>query len=119
MPTKRDILSELSTQELQDYVSYYALKVADRRVKAQLVDVLVGCEAAPIEEILEDWYRDHLKALCRTFGIDDSGTRKADLIARLIGSAEAAEGDAPKRSEPRRARGRTRTERGKAAVEVL
>ena len=95
MPTKRDILSELSTPELQDYVTYYALEVADRRVKAQLVDVLVGCEEASIEEILRDWYRDELKALCRTLGIDDSGKRKADLIARLIGSAEDADGDVP------------------------
>ena len=116
MPTKRDILSELSTKDLQDYANYYELEVADRRVKAQLLDALVGCEAAPIEEVLGDWYRDDLKALCRTFGIDDSGKRKGDLIARLTDPSEEAEGDAPQRREPQRARGRTRKERDKAAT---
>ena len=66
--------------------NYYALEVADHRVKAQLIDALIGCEAAPIEEILGGWYRDDLKALCRTFNIDDSGKKKADLIARLTAS---------------------------------
>ena len=107
MPTKRDILSELSTKELQDYANYYALEVADHRVKAQLIDALIGCEAAPIEEILGDWYRDDLKALCRTFDIDDSGKKKADLIARLTASTEAVESEGTQERKPRRARGRT------------
>ena len=116
MPTKRDILSELSTKDLQDYANYYALEVADHRVKAQLIDALVGCEAAPIEEILGDWYRDDLKALCRTFGIDDSGKKKADLIARLTASTEPVEGEGTQGREPQRARGRTRKKQGKAAA---
>ena len=118
MPTKRDILSELSTKDLQDYANYYALEVADHRVKAQLLDALVGCEAAPIEEILGDWYRDDLKALCRTFDIDDSGKKKADLIARLTASTEAVEGESTQGREPRRARGRTPKEQGKAATQA-
>ena len=116
MPTKRDILSELSTKDLQDYANYYALEVADHRVKAQLIDALVECEAAPIEEILEDWYRDDLKALCRTFGIDDSGKKKADLIARLTASTGAVEGEGAQGREPQCSHGRTRKEQSKAAA---
>ena len=116
MPTKRDILSELSTKDLQGYANYYALGVADHRVKAQLIDALVGCEAAPIEEILGDWYRDDLKALCRTFDIDDSGKKKADLIARLTASTEAVEGEGTQGRKPQRAHGRAPKEQGEAAT---
>ena len=112
MPTKRSILSELSADDLRDYVEHYELEVADRRRKAQLVDALVGCEEATIEEILGDWYRDDLKALCRTFGIDDSGRRKSDLIARLAAPVEEQEGvnvrEAGARSEQQ-----TKKKRGK------
>ena len=106
MPTKHGILSELSADDLRYYVDAYELEVADRRVKAQLVDALVKSEEATIEEILGDWYRDDLKALCRTFGIDDSGRRKADLIARLAGSGEEQKGNDSGESKPRRDRDR-------------
>ena len=114
MPTKREILSELSTWDLQNYANHYALQVSDRRMKSQLIDALVGCEAAPIEEILGDWYRDDLKALCRTFDIDDSGKRKADLIARLTATTEAVEGEGTQGRELQRAR--TPKKQGKAAA---
>ena len=116
MPTKRDILSKLKAGDLRDYVNYYELEVTDARVKAQLVDVLVECEAAPIEDMLGGWYLVDLKALCRTFGIDDSGRKKADLIERLTASTEEAEGDDRQRGEPRRTRGRTRNEPDETAA---
>ena len=102
MPTKHAILSEMSADDLRYYVDDYGLEVSDRRVKAQLIDVLVGCEKASIEEILgdgKDWFRDDLKALCRRCGIDDSETRKADLVARLIASPEEQEVGATQRKE--------------------
>ena len=34
--------------------------------------------------------RDRLKELCRAFGLDDSGRRKADLTARLVGPSAAS-----------------------------
>ena len=76
MATKHAILSELSAEDLRAYVDHYELEVGDRRVKTQLVDALIGCEEATIEKILGDWYRDDLKALCRTLDIDDSGRKK-------------------------------------------
>ena len=114
MLTKHAILSGLSAEDLRAYVDHYELEVADRRVKTQLVDALVGCEEATIEKILGDWYRDDLKALCRALDIDDSGRRKADLIARLIGSGEERRGDNARESESQRDSDRARKGRTKA-----
>ena len=116
MLTKHAILSELSAEDLRAYVDHYELEVADRRMKTQLVDALVRCEEATIEKILGDWYRDDLKALCRALDIDDSGRRKADLIARLIGSGEELGGNDARVSEPRRESGRARKGREKASA---
>ena len=116
MPTKHAILSELSADDLRANVEYYELEVADRRVKAQLVDALVGCEEATIEEILRDWYRDDLKALCRAFGIDDSARRKADLIARLVAPHEEQEG-VNVRAAGTQSKNETKKKRGKASAQ--
>ena len=116
MPTKHAILSGLSAEDLRAYVDHYELKVDDRRVKTQLVDALVGCEEATIEKILGEWSRDNLKALCRALDIDDSGRRKADIIARLIGSGEEIGGNDTRKSEPRRESGRARKGREKASA---
>ena len=93
MPTKRAVLAELIAEELRASVDYYELRVADRRVKAQLVDALAGSRSARLDEILGDLYRDRLKELCRAFGLDDSGRKKVDLIARLLAPTGAARSD--------------------------
>ena len=116
MATKHAILSELSAEDLRAYVDHYGLEVGDRRVKTQLVDALVRCEEATSEKILEEWSRDHLKALCRALDIDDSGRKKADIIARLIGSDEEMGGNDARESEPRRESGRARKGREKASA---
>ena len=117
MPTERAILAELTADDLREYVDYYELEVADRRMKAGLIDALVGCEEASIEEILgdgRDWYRDDLKDLCRKLGLDDSGTKKADLVARLIGSGEEKGHNDAGESEPQGESGRARKGRATA-----
>ena len=48
MPTKRAVLGELTAEELRANVDYYELEVADRRVKAQLVDALAGIAQYPV-----------------------------------------------------------------------
>ena len=93
MPTKRAILSELTSHELRAVVDDYGLQVEDRRIKAQLVEALARSRKARVEQILQGLSRDRLKELCRRFGLDDSGRKKADLAARLVGSAGAAERD--------------------------
>ena len=91
MPTKRAILAELTSHELRGAVDGYALQAGDRRVKTQLVDALAGSRKARVAEMLQDLSRDRLKELCRGFGLDDSGRRKADLVARLVGPTGAVE----------------------------
>ena len=93
MPTKRAVLGELTAEELRANVDYYELEVTDRRVKAQLVDALAGSRSAELAEILGDLYRDRLKELCRSFGLDDSGRKKVDLVARLVAPTAATRSD--------------------------
>ena len=93
MPVKRAILAELTSHELRDAIDGYGLQVDDRRVRAQLVDALASSRKARVEQILQGLSRDRLKELCRGFGLDDSGRKKADLAARLVGSAGAAKRD--------------------------
>ena len=85
MPTKRAILAELTGPELRDVVRRYRLPVDDLWVEAHLVDAVARSPRTRIGEILPEFSRDRLKELCRGFGLDDSGRRKADLVARLVG----------------------------------
>ena len=89
MPLKRSILDELTIDELRVGFGRYDLEVDDRRVRAQLVDALAGSRRARIADILYALSRDRLKQLCRTFGLDDTGRAKSELVARLTGSASA------------------------------
>ena len=93
MPTKRAVLAELTAEELRANVDYYELAVADRRVKAQLVDALAGSRRARVDEILADLSRDRLKELCRALGLDDAGRKKVDLVVRLMVPAGATRSD--------------------------
>ena len=91
MPTKRAILAELTSHELRAVVDGYGLQVGDRRVKADLVEAVARSRKARIGEILPELSRDRLKELCRAFDLDDSGRKKADLVARLVGRTGAVE----------------------------
>ena len=46
--------------------------------------------------------RDRLKELCRAFGLDDSGRRKADLTARLVGPSAASRASTSQIAGPKR-----------------
>ena len=103
MPTTRALLVELTSQELRAVVDRYGLSVEDRRVKAQLVVAVARSRKARIAEILADLSRDRLKELCRAFDLEDSGRRKGDLVARLVGplgTAKAGGNAAPVDSGP-------------------
>ena len=93
MPTKRNILEKLTSHELRARVLHYDLQVDDRRVKTQLVDALTSLRRVRSGELLQDLSRGRLKTLCRAFGLDDSGRRKADLVARLVGPTAASKND--------------------------
>ena len=92
MPVKRAILAELKNHELRGALDGYGLEVDDRRVRAQLVDALARSRKAHVEQILQGLSRDRLKELCRGFGLEDTGRRKADLVARMVGPAGAVKG---------------------------
>ena len=86
MPTKRAVLAELTPAELRVNLDHYGLEVDDRRIKAQLVDALARSRKARLDEVLLRLSRNRLKELCRAFGLDDAGRKKADLVTRLVGS---------------------------------
>ena len=90
MPTKRAVLAELTRAELRANLDHYELAVDDRRVSAQFVDAFGHSRKARLDEMLLRLSRDRLKELCRVFGLDDSGRKKADLVARLVGPAAAS-----------------------------
>ena len=102
MPTKRAILAGLTRAELRGNVDYYELTVDDRRVKAQLENALARSRKARIDEILNRLLRDRLKELCRSFGLDDSGRKKADLAARLVGSSAPSPASEPRNAKSTR-----------------
>ena len=89
MLTKRAVLAELALAELRANLDHCGLEVDDRRVKAQVVDALARSRKARLDEMLLRLSRNRLKELCRVFGLDDSGRKKADLVARLVGSGAA------------------------------
>ena len=90
MPTKRTILAELTSRELRAVIDRYELPAKDRRVKAHLVHAAARSRKARVGEVLLGLSRDRLKELCRAFDLDDSGRRKADLVARLVAPAGVA-----------------------------
>ena len=83
MPTKRDILHELTVEELKANADYYGIKPGTRR-KADLVDALARSRKCRIREVLADLYRDRLKDLCGFFDLDTTGREKSVLVERLL-----------------------------------
>lgn len=77
MPTKRDLLTHLTRDELLAVVSRFELPVSDRRVRDQLIDAIVQARSADLPEVLLGYPRDRLKELCRKLGLDDHGNEKA------------------------------------------
>ena len=86
MPSKRDVLQHLTRDELQEAVERFALTVADRRVREQLVEALGASKKAALGDVLGALSRDRLKEICRALGVDDSGREKGVLVERLAGA---------------------------------
>ena len=87
MPSKRDVLAQLTRDELLNAADQFDLAVADRRVKDQLVDAVGASKKAGLADILGALSRDRLKEACRSLGLDDSGKEKAILVDRLTGAS--------------------------------
>ena len=91
MPSKREVLSLLTRDELLAVVDRFELPVADRRVKDQLLEAIGPSKKATLDEALRDCSRDRLKDLCRALALDDSGKEKAALVDRIVGRKATAE----------------------------
>ena len=115
MPTERELLAELTASHLLAWVKYHELSVADARVKIQLIDALVASNDVSVAEILEDQPRDKLKEICREFGLDDSGRKKSDIVARLLEKNEQRGRSSRKKDASRGARQQRSNEQGKTA----
>ncbi len=89
MPTKSDLLAHLTRDEIIALVERFDLPVADRRVKAQLIDAATRLPVESLASHLGDLSRDRLKELCRAVGFDDGGREKLLLIERLIPSRKS------------------------------
>lgn len=83
--SKKELLEKLTVDELRDGIDRCEVPVRDHRTrkKMELVDALDRRGWVEIWKILPGLSQDRLKKLCRAFGLDDSGRRKADLAARL------------------------------------
>ena len=92
MPTKRDVLSHMTRDELLAVVDRFELVPPDRRAKEGILERVAASKRATLPEILGAASRDRLKELCRAVGLDDSGREKAAIIERLAGARLAAEG---------------------------
>jgi type I restriction enzyme M protein len=89
MPSKRQVLENLSRNELLTVADRHQLAVQDRRVRDQLVEAVAGSRKVGLAEALAGLSRDRLKELCRALGLDDGGRDKAPLVERLTGQAAA------------------------------
>ena len=117
MQTPHVLLDHLSRDELIALADRCALQVADRRVKAQLIEAAARLPRASLDAYLSDLARDRLKELCRALDLDDSGREKAVIIDRLLGSAPDFVPGAPRCRSRRRSWGEEGE--GKLAKEIL
>ena len=92
MPTKRDLLAQLTRDELLAILEHFEL-AADRRSPAAMLEAIASSKKAKLGPVLEGYARDRLKELCTALGLDSSGREKAPLVERLLGKAPS---DTPK-----------------------
>ena len=107
MPSKRDVLAQLSREELVSVVERFELEVADRRKKDDLLEAVASSKKATLAEVLPDLSRERLKEVCVALGLDDGGREKATLIERLVGTGKAgAEAPTPAATTKRNGAGK-------------
>ena len=100
MPSKREIITLLKRDELNEVVDRFELDVADRRAKDGLVDAVAASRTATLDALLGGMKRERLKELCRALGLDDAGKEKAEIVERLTGRGSV------ERTEPAAVEGR-------------
>lgn len=95
-PSTRSVLSGLTKARLLDLGRRCGVATPKRHTKAQHCEALVRSRQLRFDSLLKVLSRDELKALCRTYGLDDEGRARVVLAERLL----TAHG--PKSSQPPR-----------------
>ena len=80
MPTKRQLLTQLNRVELTGALDGLEMEIADRRSRDKQIEALATSKRARIHDILLNLPRVRLQTICYELGIDDSGTRKTELV---------------------------------------
>ena len=106
--TKRSVLNALTKKRLVQLARAFDLSVATNQPKDDFIDALARSRSATLEEILSSLNRSELKEICRHHDLDDSGRKKTEIIARLLGTQDSTPTPVP-RTEPA-----ARTPQGKA-----
>jgi len=89
MRSKREVLAQLSCEELIAVVERFELEVADRRKKDDLLEAVASSKKATLANFLPDLSRERLRELCVGLGLDYSGREKVVLIVRLVRTGKA------------------------------
>ncbi|HEY5962344.1 MAG TPA: hypothetical protein VIV60_37565 [Polyangiaceae bacterium] len=89
MPSKRDVLAQLTRDELVSIVDQFELAAIRRKRKDDPVEAIGFSKKATLAEILPTMSRDRLKELCQVFELDDSGRDKATIVESLLGTSKA------------------------------
>lgn len=87
MSPKREILAELTSQELRANVDSYDLKVADRRVKDHLVDALARSRKVKIEGVLQNLSSERQRIVVQAVAANGAGRVNAAHSADPGGGA--------------------------------
>ena len=98
MVQRRRILAALTRARLADLAAQFEISGISGKSKDAVVSAVAAARTVKTADLLAMLSRDELKALCRTFGLDDGGREKQSLIARLAGNSDA-EPQPRKRSE--------------------
>jgi len=89
MSSKREILAELTSQELLANVDIYDLAVGDRRVKDQLVDALARSRSVKIEGVLRNLSPERLRIVAQAVAINGSGRARVAHTTEDVGGGGA------------------------------
>lgn len=90
MPSKRDVLAELSRDELVEAADTFGVELQDRRSKDIAAEALGRSKRAALADILSRLSRDRLKDVCRALELDDAGREKSLLVERIVSGGRAA-----------------------------
>ena len=91
MPTKRQILENLSRSLLLEIARSFELPGLSAKPKEEILDAIMGKRSILIEEALQYLKVSDLKDICREFSISTGSAGKDDLISLLVSDGGTAD----------------------------